>query len=187
MAHTRLYILHFTLCIYSEVRQIIMSENFAKLKTLLAEIEDLDRIIAVLNWDRETYMPPGGNESRSNQIATLDRIKHARLTSDELGCLLEDLSAETADFDPDSDEARIVSVMKRDFDIECKMPEKLVLEISHASSVGLLAWRKAREAQDFSQFVPNLQRNADLNAERAEALGYTDQPYDALLDRSNRA
>jgi len=160
-----------------------MSEKFDRLKTLLAEIEDLDRVTALLNWDRETYMPPGGNESRSNQIATLDRIKHARLSSDELGCLLEELTSETADLDPDGDEARIVSVVKRDFDLECKMPEKLVLDISHASSEGLLAWRSAREAHDFARFVPYLKRNADLNAERAEALGYTDRPYDALLDR----
>jgi carboxypeptidase Taq len=160
-----------------------MSEKFDRLKTLLAEIEDLDRIIAVLNWDRETYMPPGGNESRSNQLATLDRLKHERLSSDELGRLLEDLSSETSSLDPDSDEARIVKVMKRDFDFECKMPEKLVLDISRASSEGLLAWRGAREARNFSAFVPYLQRNADLNGERAEALGYSDQPYDALLDR----
>ncbi len=62
-----------------------MTEKFDRLKTLLAEIEDLDRVIALLNWDRETYMPPGGNESRSNQLATLDRMRHARLSSDELG------------------------------------------------------------------------------------------------------
>ncbi|HKP54804.1 MAG TPA: carboxypeptidase M32 [Chloroflexia bacterium] len=160
-----------------------MSEKFDRLKMLLAEIEDLERVIALLNWDRETYMPPGGNESRSHQIATLDRLKHARLSSDELGRLLEDLTTEASDFDPDGEEARIVAVMKRDFDLECKMPEKLVLDISHASSEGLLAWRSAREAQDFAAFVPYMKRNADLNAERAEALGYTDHPYDALLDR----
>ena len=160
-----------------------MSEKFDRLRTLLAEIEDLDRIAAVLNWDRETYMPAGGNESRSNQVATLERLRHARLSSDELGRLLEDLTSEASELDPDGDEARIVSVMQRDFDLECKMPEKLVLDISRASSEGLLAWRSAREAHDFARFVPYLKHNADLNAERAEALGYSDRPYDALLDR----
>ena len=51
-------------------------------------------------------MPPGGAEGRANVLATLTRLQHARFTSDELGRLLEDLSSEVKDLDPDSDEAQ---------------------------------------------------------------------------------
>jgi carboxypeptidase Taq len=160
-----------------------MSEKYGRLKTLLAEINDLDAAIAILTWDREVNMPPGGVEGRANQLATLSRLRHASFTSDELGTLLDDLSSASSDLDPDGDEARIISVTKRDYDIERKQPASLVEAVSRASSAGLEAWSRAKEAQDFSIFAPCLKRNAELSRETAEALGYTDRPYDALVDR----
>ena len=41
-----------------------MSEKFAKLKTLIAEVLDLNMAQALLGWDQQTYMPPGGAEAR---------------------------------------------------------------------------------------------------------------------------
>lgn len=35
-------------------------EKFDELKARLAEISDLERAAAVLGWDQQTYMPPGG-------------------------------------------------------------------------------------------------------------------------------
>ena len=40
-----------------------MSENFEKLKALIAEVADLNAAQAVLGWDQQTYMPPGGAEA----------------------------------------------------------------------------------------------------------------------------
>ena len=114
-----------------------MNDKFEKLKTLLAEVRDVERALAVLWWDRQTQMPPGGAEDRSNQIATISKIHHAKFTSDEIGRLLTDLSSEMADMDPDGDEARIVQVTKSDYNRECKLPEKLVEEVSRASTAGL--------------------------------------------------
>jgi len=41
-----------------------MSEKLEQLRTILAEVTDLNRAAAVLGWDQETYMPPGGVISR---------------------------------------------------------------------------------------------------------------------------
>ena len=159
-----------------------MNDKFEKLKTLLAEVRDVERALAVLWWDRQTQMPPGGAEDRSNQIATISKIHHAKFTSDEIGRLLADLSSEMADMDPDSDEARIIQVTKSDYDRECKLPEKLVEEVSRASTAGLEAWHHAKAEKNFSKFAPFLQRNAGLTREVASAYGYEDRPYDAFLD-----
>src|SRR5215213_5649091 len=121
-----------------------MNDKFEKLTNLLAEVRDVERALAVLWWDRQTHMPPGGAEERGDQIATISKIHHAKFTSDEIGKLLADLSSELAGMDPDSDEARIVQVTKRDYDMECKLPEKLVEETSRASTAGLQAWHKAK-------------------------------------------
>ena len=159
-----------------------MNEKFDRLKTLLAEVRDIERALAVLWWDRQTLMPPGGAEERSNQIATISKIHHAKFTSGEIGKLLNDLSSETDGMDPDSDEARIIMVTKRDYDMECKLPEKLVEELARASSAGLEGWHKAKAEKNFSMFAPFLQRNAELTREVAAAYGYEDRPYDAFLN-----
>jgi carboxypeptidase Taq len=45
-------------------------------------------------------------------------------------------------------------------------------------------WEKARHDENFSLFAPYLEKNVELNRRIADALGYDDRPYDALLDRS---
>ena len=44
------------------------------------------------------------------------------------------------------------------------------------------AWARAREEGDFDLFRPHLERIVELTCERADALGYTTDRYDALLD-----
>ena len=162
-----------------------MSEKFDKLRSLLGEITALQQAGAVLGWDRETYMPAGGGKDRANQMSTLARLIHDRAASDELGQLLEDLESEVAGMDPDSDEARIIRVTKRDYDRNCKIPGQLVQDISRASSEGIQAWRQARASKDYCIFAPAMKRNTALNVELAQALGAGDgkSAYDALLDQ----
>ncbi len=80
-----------------------MSEKLAQLKTLLAEVADLNATQALLSWDQQTYMPPGGGESRGNQLATIGKISHEKFTSDEIGKLLDDLEKEFDGAEVDSE------------------------------------------------------------------------------------
>jgi carboxypeptidase Taq len=48
--------------------------------------------------------------------------------------------------------------------------------------LGQQAWVKARAANDFAQFAPSLSQIIKLKREQAQAIGYQDHPYDALLD-----
>ncbi|MEA3350164.1 MAG: hypothetical protein U9Q82_06060 [Chloroflexota bacterium] len=48
-----------------------MENNLKKLKVILAEINDLQAAVAVLGWDQQVNMPPGGAEARGNQLATI--------------------------------------------------------------------------------------------------------------------
>ena len=76
-----------------------MSEKLEQLKTLLAEVADLNAAQALLGWDQQTYMPQGGNEARGNQLATIGKISHQKFTSDEIGTLLGDLEKEFEGYD----------------------------------------------------------------------------------------
>jgi len=161
-----------------------MSADFARLREILAEVTDLTRAAMLLEWDQETYMPPGGVEGRAEQMSTLVRLSHIAFTSDEVGTLLERLEQDLQGADYDSDEASIVRVTRRDYDQARKLPTELVAEIARAGAMTQPVWRKAREHADWKQFAPSFEKIVNLNRRVADALGYEDRPYDALIDRT---
>jgi carboxypeptidase Taq len=161
-----------------------MSDRLERLNAILAEVTDLGRAAAVLEWDQETYMPPGGVAARSDQLSTLLRLSHVRFTGDDVGRLLDELEEETSDRPFDSYEASMVRVTRRDYEQERKLPPELVAEVARASSTARPVWEKARREGNFKLFAPALENNVELNRRIADALGYEERPYDALLDRS---
>src|SRR4029077_100379 len=124
-----------------------------------------------------------GVAGRSDQLSTLLRLSHVRFTSDEVGRLLAELEDETSGKPFDSYEASLVRVTRRDYEQERKLPPELVAEAARASSAARPVWEKARREADFKIFAPALEKNVELNRRIADALGYAERPYDALLDR----
>jgi carboxypeptidase Taq len=161
-----------------------MSERLSRLKDILGEISDLNRAAFVLAWDQETYMPPGGINHRADQLTTLRRIAHVRFTADEVGELLEQAAVEVGSMPFDSDDASLVRVTRRDYEHARKLPLDLVAEVARAGAMARPVWQKARNDADFKLFAPYLEKNVELNRRVADALGYKDRPYDALLDRT---
>ncbi|TMD86476.1 MAG: carboxypeptidase M32 [Chloroflexi bacterium] len=161
-----------------------MADTMKRLKAILAEVTDIQRAGAVLDWDQETYMPPGGIQNRADQASTLSEVAHRRFTSDEVGLLLEEAETEVANEPFDSDDASIVRVARRDYELDRKLPPELVAEIAHAGSAARPHWQRARKEAKFEIFAPYLQRAVELNQRMAEALGYDKRPYDALLNRT---
>jgi carboxypeptidase Taq len=160
------------------------NDRLQALKDILAEVTDLSRAAALLEWDQETYMPPGGVQSRSEQISTILRLSHVRFTSDEVGRLLDQLEDDVAKLPFDSDEASLVRVTRRDYDEATKLPPDLISEIARAGSMAQPVWQKARREANFSLFAPYLEKNVELNRRIADAIGYDERPYDALINRS---
>ena len=56
---------------------------------------------------------------------------------------------------------------------------------NHSISVSeaFLAWNKAKKENDFCIFQPKLKKLVMLKKEECELLGYSEHPYDALLDQ----
>ncbi|MCX6033811.1 MAG: carboxypeptidase M32 [Chloroflexi bacterium] len=159
-----------------------MEKKLEQLKTILAEISDLNYTAALLDWDQQTYMPPGGAEARGNQMALLRYLVHERDTSPEMGKLLDDLKPYAASLDPDSDVTRLVKVTARGYEKAVRVPTKHVVEFSQATTLGQQAWVEARAKSDFSIFRPNLEKIVALRQEYASFFPNFEQPYDALLD-----
>jgi carboxypeptidase Taq len=141
-------------------------------------ISDLGAAAALLEWDQETYMPPGAAEARAQQLATLKTLGHRYLTDDVVGSLLDALDGEVED---EADRA-LVRVTQRDYDRATKLSPDFVARFARAKARAMEAWKRARADDDFARFAPHLQEIVDLSVEQAETIGYEDHRYDALLD-----
>jgi len=159
-----------------------VSEKMQKLFDLSAELDDLSHINAVLGWDQQINMPPGGAEERGQQSAALGRIIHEKFTSDEVGELIADLEAEVGDLNADSDDARAVKVSKRAYEKQTKIPLPLLMAFIQTTTMAHEAWVKARTNSDFSIFQPHLKKIIDLRKQYAELFKPYDHVYDPLLD-----
>src|SRR5512135_490271 len=100
--------------------------SLQQLYTRLAEISDLNHVSSLVGWDQQTYMPPGGSAARAEQSATLQKIVHQMFIADETGRLLDEAAREVNGRDPDSDDARLVSVTRRDYEKSRRVPAELV-------------------------------------------------------------
>jgi carboxypeptidase Taq len=158
------------------------STALEQLRSRLAQISDIGNAAALLSWDQQTYMPPAGAAARAEQIATLSKLSHELLTAGETGGLLGQAARETEGLGPDSDDAALVRVARRDYDKAVKLPADLVEEMARTRTVAQEVWAKARAQNDYPTFAPWLQKSIELTRRAAEHLGYEDRLYDALLD-----
>jgi carboxypeptidase Taq len=159
-----------------------MSEKLNQLKEILGEVADLQNASAVLGWDQQTYMPQGGYEARGHQLGTLGKLAQIKFTSDEVGRLLEDLRAEFAGADADSDEAALVRVASRDYEKAKRVPPEFVVESAMVTTKAFEAWREARQKSDFSIFRPHLEKVVELTKRYIDFFPPAAHPYDTLLD-----
>ena len=131
-------------------------------------------------------MPPLGAAARAEQLATLARLAHDHWTAPELGSLLEELRELEESFEPESFEASVVRVARRDYEKKRHVPSDLRAEMTRAGSLGYAAWLEARAAADYELFRPHLERRIELTHEYVACHEPYDDPYDALLDDHER-
>jgi len=159
-----------------------MQEQLKKLKEILADISNLSRSMAVLGWDQQTYMPPSAAESRGNQLALLGKLTQEMSISPELGKIINNLNEFLPGLDPDSDEARLISVSSKDFDKSTRVPVDFVVEQAKVTALAQQAWVEARQQSNFKIFLPHLEKVVELRRKYASFFPEVEHPYDALLD-----
>ncbi len=155
----------------------------------LREIHHLRDAAAVLSWDQETYMPEGSGKIRAEQLATLQTLAHNQFISSEIESLLGSLiDIETGTLLPqhhnslDDASQALLRETWRDFSRAKKLPSAFVNELERECSLAQQVWGEARKTNDFQRFLPSLERLVQLKRQEADYLGFTDTPYNALLD-----
>lgn len=138
----------------------------------------IDSAAGVLGWDERTYLPTKGSTFRSEQMALLAKLSHEKLTSPRIGELLGELEASKLE----GDAAVNVREIRRAYNRAVKMPARLVEELARTTTRAQNVWQEARSKNDFPAFAPWLEKIVTLKREEAQAVGYKESPYDALLD-----
>jgi len=160
-----------------------MQDALERLKERLGEVTDLNKVTRLISWDQQTMMPPAGIGHRADQSATVQRLAHELFTDPEVGRLLDELQAVAESLDPDSDDAALIRVTRRDYEKAVKVPGSLRAAMARAGAEARLVWVKAKAESDFASFLPYLERIVELKLEYVDRVADgAAERYDVLLD-----
>ena len=158
------------------------NELYKELAERIKEVVLLGSCEALLGWDERVYIPRKGAEHRANQLSFLAGLAHKKFTDPRIGELLDELEQTDLVKEEYSVEAVNIREIRYDYDKQVKLPQKLVEEFSHTTTMSQGVWAKARGENDFATFLPYLEKVIKLCRERADCFGYKKEAYDALLD-----
>lgn len=156
-----------------------MQQNKAY-ENLCARFREIDRLqhaITYLNWDQMVMMPANGSDSRSESIAELAGISHARLTDSDVSDWLSALEGST-------EHTASIREMRRAWNNASCLPAELVKQQIVAGASCEMGWRTQRGDNDWQGFLKNLKPVVELSREEAklrQAASNTSTPYEALL------
>jgi len=134
-------------------------------------------------WDQATYIPKKAHAHRAQMQAVLAKLLHQRATDPRIGEMLAVVEGSNWLGLPDAVEAVNLREWRRAYDRACRIPQRLAAELAQATSEGEFIWQEARPKSDWEGFKPTLKKIFSLTRELADAVGYQDEPYDALLDQ----
>ncbi len=147
----------------------------AELLAFARQTEALAQVAGRLGWDQQTVMPRGANALRSEEMAALESVLHARRTDPRLGDWLDRA-------EPDSPEtAAMLRELRRAYARNTRVPARLAEELARVTALAQTAWEDAREAEDVPAFLPWLAQVVNLRQEEGQAIADGVTPYDALM------
>jgi carboxypeptidase Taq len=155
-------------------------EAYQNLRTRGRELALLGATGGLLGWDQETLLPPKSHGFRAEQSAQISGIAHRLATASEVGQWLA--QCENSSLPIDSSESACVARWRHDYNRAIRIPAKLVEENEQAAGLARGAWVEARKNADFRSFAPHLEKLVSIARQMADLWGYSDQPYDALLE-----
>ncbi len=155
--------------------------SYQILEARFGQIGALGEAARVLTWDRSVNMPRKGAAGRAEQLASLRRVVHEKTTDPAMPDLLDAAEEEVS-----GDPWRVANLreMRRRWVHASAVDGDLIAAMTKADSACEMAWRDAREADDYEAVKSCLETVLELvrraGEARAEALGCS--VYEALMD-----
>ena len=163
-----------------------MADALERLKERMTDVVDLSGVVRLLSWDQQTMMPAAGVHHRADQMALLQRLLHERIADPEVGRLLDELAPREGSLDPDSDDAALIRLVRRDHEKAVQVPSSLRSEMARAGAEARPVWVKAKAESNFASFLPALERIVELKLRYVDCFEPRGEPYDLLLDDYER-
>ena len=161
-------------------------EHFKNLHELSRHTRILEGISSHLDWDQETYLPPGAAGIRSEQLKAMAGIIHKEKTgkkfANALSKLIDLQSGKILAKELTKPQQASLREWRRDYLHNTALPASFVEEFAKTTSQSITVWRKAKTDNAFQYFAPYLDRLITLCRKKADLIGYKEHPYDALLD-----
>jgi carboxypeptidase Taq len=147
----------------------------------LGVVNDLLTTVNLLVWDSRTMMPAGAAAARGRQIATLTRLARDLVCDDDMMRRLEAAEREVAVAGTAEIDRVAIRQVRDAVDAHRRIPADLVERRAELQASATQAWIDARSRDDFASFEPLLAETMVLARALADALGWSDHPYDALV------
>lgn len=161
-------------------------KDYQQLHALSRQNCTLQGVSQLMEWDQETYMPPGGAPFRAEQLKVLAGIIHKQKTSkvwrEALSKLIDLESGEIVNNALLPEQEVALKRWRRDYLREIALPVRFVEDFAKLCSESISAWRSSKKENAFHQFSPYLERILQMCRQKADLIGYEEHPYDALLD-----
>ena len=139
---------------------------------------------ALLGWDQETVIPKKGLNYRAEQCAFLGGKAHSLFTDSQVGNWISRCEDEGAC--TDSEGLANLREWRWSHDRAVKLSSEFIEEAERVRSHAMSAWSESRKKNDFKIFSPHLEKIIKINQKKAESYGYSDHPYDALIEGYER-
>jgi len=143
------------------------------------DIWALSYLASLASWDIETYMPESGAKDKGVALARVSLQTQKMMTNKSFVDLINNASKES---NLNEYETAVVRILQKELAHSQKLPPKYIEEYEKTISESQVAWRSAKNENKFLLFKPYLAKIIDLNKQKADYLGYTGSPYNALLD-----
>lgn len=169
--------------------QSIAKASYLELTKKLKEIDTLNGIQQILEWDEMVNLPAGSADLRNNQKALLSKLTFERQTSKELKSLIEKAEIDLLNHLDSYSPVEVANIRdaKRDYLIISRKSEDMAVRETELNSIGYQAWVESKKKKDFLIFQKALEDTIALKIEVSKAT----RPnaacvYDGCLDHFER-
>lgn len=142
------------------------------------DTQALAQVAGRLGWDQETMMPRGAADQRSEEMAAMESVLHARRIDPRMGEWLAQIDDATLDQVGQAQMRHIRKTYARTM----KIPAELAARIAKVTSKAQGLWAQARADEDVAAFLPVLEEVVALKREEGQALANGGNVYDAMID-----
>lgn len=155
--------------------------SYAAFADRLGLVNDLLCTVSVLQWDFRTQMAPGSVAGRSQQISSVTMMARETLLSAETRHALDQAEAATQHLGEETLERQSIAQVRAAIAVHDAIPAELLRRKTELAVTAHDIWAEARRTNDFGLFAPALDETVSIQKQLAEAIGYSDTPYDALI------